>query len=206
VNVPVAASVVTVLPTTNVLGPVAVVPITISNAVGDDSLPFLQYQIGENTNWQNATILSVDGTVYGSSPRVAALPTGSSHTIYWNALSDLGLINTNITVQSSAMDVTSMGSWSPPVPFQINTGVSTVPTNTPFNFTSIASLPAGIVFNWQGGSNALLYLQRTPALAGTNVMWINIWTGVPSPFNFGSYTDFFGTNKMGFYRLKIVNP
>jgi hypothetical protein len=206
VNVPVVASVVTVLPTTNVLGPVAVIPITISNAVGDASLPFLQYQIGQNTNWQNATIWSVDGTAYSSSLRVAALPTGSSHTIYWNALSDLGLINTNIHVQSSAMDVTSMGGWSPPVSFQINTGVSIVPTNTPFNFTSIASLPAGIVFNWQGGSNALLYLQRTPALAGTNVMWINVWTSVPSPLNFGSYTDFFGTNQMEFYRMKIVNP
>jgi len=206
VNVPVAASVVTVLPTTNVLGPVAVIPITISNAVGDASLPYLQYQIGGNTNWQNATILSVDGTAYSSSLRVAALPTGSSHTLYWNALSDLGLINTNILVQSSAMDVTSMGGWSPPVSFQINTGVSIVPTNTPFNFTSIASLPAGIVFNWQGGSNALLYLQRTPALAGTNVMWINVWTSVPSPLNFGSYTDFFGTNQMEFYRMKIVNP
>jgi hypothetical protein len=205
-NVPEAASVVTVLPTTNVLGGLAVISITISNAVGDASLPYLQYQIAGTTNWQSAAILSVDGSPYGPSLRIAALPTGSSHTIYWNASSDLGSINTNVFVESRALDVTSMGSWSPPVSFQINTTVSSNPTNSPINFTGITLVPGGIVFNWQGGSNTWFYVQRSPALAGTNAMWVDVWTNTPSMLNVGSYTDFFGTNPMEFYRMKSGSP
>ncbi|MGO8839219.1 MAG: hypothetical protein ACLQAH_09010 [Limisphaerales bacterium] len=65
---------------------------------------------------------------------------------------------------------------------------------------------APIQFNWQGSTNAWLYLQRTPALAGTNAVWVNIWTGAPPTPISGSYTDFFGTNPMEFYRMKIVGP
>jgi hypothetical protein len=43
-------------------------------------------------------------------------------------------------------------------------------------------------------------------LAGTNANWVNIWTGAPPTPISGSYTDFFGTNPMEFYRMKIVSP
>jgi hypothetical protein len=58
----------------------------------------------------------------------------------------------------------------------------------------------------KGGSNAWMYLQRSPALAGTNANWVNIWTSAPPTPISGSYTDFFGTNLMEFYRMKIVYP
>ncbi len=51
-----------------------------------------------------------------------------------------------------------------------------------------------------------MYLQRSPALAGTNANWVNIWTSAPPTPISGSYTDFFGTNLMEFYRMKIVYP
>ena len=59
-----------------------------------------------------------------------------------------------------------VGAWSLPTPFQLNTTVSTVltPTNLPVNFTGIAPAGGAIQFAWQSGTNARLYLQRSPAL------------------------------------------
>ena len=157
----------------------------------------------------NATLTTLDGAAYNLATRVIALPTGNNHTLGWNALADVGAnVVTNILLRASAQDFMLTGNWSVATPFQLNTTVATVsnPTNPPVNFTGITSVQGGIRFNWQGGSNAWLYLQRSPALAGTNLNWVNIWTGAPPTLMFGSYTDFFGTNPMGFYRFKVVNP
>jgi YD repeat-containing protein len=77
-NAPNSMPVAVVMPGTNVLGPQANVPIVMSNALGNPSVPYLQYQFSGSTTWQDATILSVDGTNYSSIPRVAAWPTGTS--------------------------------------------------------------------------------------------------------------------------------
>jgi|CZKV01.1.fsa_nt_gi YD repeat-containing protein len=203
-QIPQTAPVAAVLPNTNILGGTAAISVTISDAEGDASHPYLQYQVPGSSNWQNSTILNVDGASYTPSLRVSALPTGTVHTINWNALADLGPVNTNILVRASAMDVTLTGPWSSAVPFQINPTLVT--TNPPVTFNAIASVAGGIKFNWQGSTNAWLYLQRSPVLSGTNATWVNIWTGAPPTLMFGSYTDFFGTNPMEFYRMKIVNP
>jgi hypothetical protein len=198
-----------VIPSANPLGSNAVVSVRLWHNQGDASTPFLQFQFLGSTNWQNATLTMLDGLSYNTTMRVAALPTGSTHFVTWNALADVGAnVVTNILLRASAQDFMLTGNWSVGTPFQLNTTVSTVsnPTNPPVNFTGITPVQGGIQFNWQGGSNAWLYLQRSPALAGTNVNWVNIWTGAPPTPISGSYTDSFGTNAMEFYRMKIVSP
>ena len=196
-----------VIPSANPLGSNAVVTIRLWDNEGNASTPFLQYQILGTTNWQNSTLTTLDGAAYSLATRVTALPGGYSHTLRWNALADVGAnVVTNILLRASAQDFMLAGSWSQPTPFQLNTSIAINPTNPPVNFTGITPAQGGIQFNWQGSTNAWLYLQRSPALAGTNAVWVNIWTGAPPTLNFGSYTDFFGTNPMEFYRLKVVNP
>lgn len=198
-----------VLPSANPLGSNAVVSIRLWDNEGNPSTPFLQYQFLGSTNWQNATLTALDGTFYNLATRVTALPTGTNHTLAWNALADVGAnVVTNVLLRARAQDFMLVGNWSLPTPFQLNTTIATNPnpTNSPVNFTVISAVQGGIQFNWQGGTNAWLYLQRSPTLAGTNAVWVNIWTGAPPTPISGSYTDFFGTNPMEFYRLKVVNP
>jgi hypothetical protein len=198
-----------VVPSTTTLGSNAVVTVRLWDNEGNASTPFLQFQILGASAWQNATLTTLDAAPYNLAMRVTALPTGNAHTVGWNALGDVGAnIVTNILLRASAQDFMLTGNWSVGTPFQLNTTVSTVsnPTNPPVNFTGITPVQGGIQFNWQGGSNAWMYLQRSPALAGTNANWVNIWTGAPPTLMFGSYTDFFGTNPMGFYRFKVVSP
>lgn len=193
-----------VLPSNNPLGSTAIVTVRLWDNAGNPSTPFVQYQISGATNWQDATLFALDGMAYNVTNRVAALPGGVNHTLAWNAMADLGpAIITNVLLRARAQDFMLLGDWSLPTPFQLNT---TLVTNLPVNFTGVAHVQGGIQFNWQGSTNAWLYLQRSPALAGTNAVWVNIWTGAPPTLNSGSYTDFFGTNPMGFYRLKVVNP
>jgi hypothetical protein len=207
VNIAETAPDAAVLPSANPLGPIAVVTVRLWDAEGNPSTPSLQYQLAGSTNWQNATLFAVDGVAYSPTNYVSALPSGVNHAIAWNATNDVGgNIITNVLLRARAQDFMLVGDWSLPTPFQINTTIVINPTNAPVNFTGITSVPGGIQFNWQGSTNAWLYLQRSPALAGTNAVWVNIWTDAPPTLNFGSYTDFFGTNPMGFYRIKIVSP
>jgi hypothetical protein len=197
-----------VIPSANPLGSNAVVTIRLWDNEGNASTPFLQYQFLGSTNWQNATLTTLDGS-YNLATRVAALPGGTNHIVTWNALFYVGAnVVTNILLRASAQDFMLTGNWSQPTPFQLNTTVATVlnPTNPPVSFTGIFSVRGGLQFNWQSGSNAFLYLQRSPVLAGTNAVWVNIWTGAPPTLMSGSYTDFFGTNPMEFYRMKIGSP
>lgn len=198
-----------VIPSVNTLGSNAIVTIRLWDNEGNASTPFLQYQILGASTWQNATLTALDGAAYNPAARVTALPTGNNHTLGWNALADFGAnIVTNILLRASAQDFMLTGNWSSPTPFQLNTTIATVstPTNPPVNFTGFTRILGGIGINWQSGSNALLYLQRSPALAGTYLNWVNIWTSTPPTPITGSYTDFIGTNLMEFYRMKIVSP
>ena len=196
-----------VVPSSNPLGSNAVVTVRLWDNEGNASTPFLQYQILGSTNWQDSTLTTLDGSAYGLAARVTALPGGYSHTLRWNALADIGAnVVTNILLRACAQDNALLGNWSQPTPFQLNNTIAVNPTNPPVNFTRMTPVSGGIQFNWQGGSNALLYLQRSPALAGTNMNWVNIWTGTPPTLNFGSYTDFLGTNAIEFYRIKSVIP
>jgi hypothetical protein len=196
-----------VIPSANALGSNAIVTIRLWDNEGNASKPFLQYQFLGSTTWQNATLTALDDAAYSMATHITALPGGYNHTLRWNALSDIGVnVVTNILLRACAQDFMLTGSWSQPTPFQLNTSIAINPTNPPVNFTGITPVQGGIQFNWQGGSNAWLYLQRSPTLSGTNMNWVNIWTGAPPTPISGSYTDSFGTNPMEFYRFKIVSP
>ena len=196
-----------VVPSANPLGSNAVVTVRLWDNEGNASTPFLQYQILGSTNWQNTTLTTLDGATYSTATRVTSLPGGYNHTLRWNSLADIGAnVVTNVLLRACSQDYALLGTWSQPTPFQLNTTISTTPTNTPVNFTGVSFTRSGLVFNWQGNSNDSFYIQRSFSLTGTNVNWVNIWTGVPPTPISGSYTDSIGTNRMGFYRIKSVFP
>jgi WD40 repeat protein len=110
-----------VIPSSSPLGPMAALTVRLWDAEGNASTPFLQYQTNGTTNWQNATVTTLDGTNYSPALRVSALPTGANHTLVWNTLADFGSISTNILVRARAMDFMLLGDWSLSVPYQVNT-------------------------------------------------------------------------------------
>jgi hypothetical protein len=121
VSVPQTAPAAAVIPSANPLGNVAVVNIRLWDNEGNDSTPFLQYQLSGSTNWQNATLTALDGAAYNPATRVATLPTGVNHTLAWNAANDLGAgVKTNILLRARTQDFSLVGDWSAPTPFAVN--------------------------------------------------------------------------------------
>ena len=111
-----------VLPQTNILGSLAAVAVRLWDAEGNAATPFLQYQFSGATNWQTATLTSLDGQPYNSATRVASSPSGVNHAIVWNALANIGAgVVTNVSLRARASDMTLLGDWSAPTPFQLNT-------------------------------------------------------------------------------------
>ncbi len=111
-----------VAPSANPLGDFASLTVRLWDAEGNASTPFLQYQLAGSTNWQDASLLALDGAAYNSANRVAALPGGSDHTLVWNALADLGAgVATNVLLRARAQDFMLVGDWSRPTPFQLVT-------------------------------------------------------------------------------------
>ncbi len=121
VSLPQTAPAAAVLPSANPLGSVAVVTVRLWDAEGNSSTPFLQYQTAGSTNWQDASLYTLDGVAYNPTNRVAALPGGVNHTLAWNALADLGpAVVTNLLLRARAQDFMLVGDWSPPTPFTMN--------------------------------------------------------------------------------------
>jgi len=121
-NVPQSAPVAVVLPSTNTLTSMASVTNPLWDAEGNDSTPYLQFEVAGTTNWSDAAVVSVDGMPYSVNTRVAASPAGINHTIVWNALTDLGPnVTTNVLLRVRARDITLLGEWSPGTPFLIST-------------------------------------------------------------------------------------
>jgi hypothetical protein len=79
----------------------------------------------------------------------------------------------------------------------------TNPTNSLFflHISGVTLLPDGVKIDWLGGIQAKQNLQRLDNLS-TN-FWLNISTSFPTPIS-GSYTDYFGTNAIQFYRIKAT--
>jgi YD repeat-containing protein len=109
-----------VLPTPSSGGGLAKVQVRIWDGEGNASLPLLQYQIAGTTNWLDATVLKVGINNFSPTLRVPALPTGSTHELLWNVAGQLGAVRTNVFLRLRAMDVSLLGDWSEPMPFQID--------------------------------------------------------------------------------------
>lgn len=113
------------LPQTNVLGSLATVTVRLWDAEGNASTPYLQYQFSGSTNWQNATLVTLDSGAYSTSTRVSTSPAGVNHTVVWNAQANVGAnVVTNILLRARASDMTLLGDWSAGTPFQLNTALA----------------------------------------------------------------------------------
>ena len=100
-------------------GNMANVTVRIWDAEGNASLPLLQFS-PDTTNWFDVTnILTVGGVTYSLATRVPALPGGSSHTLVWNAGAIFPPGVTNIFLRTRAKDITLLGDWSEPMPYQL---------------------------------------------------------------------------------------
>ncbi len=120
-NLPNTAPAAAVLPSPSPLGSLAAVTVRLWDAEGNASTPFLQYQLAGSTNWQDATLVYLDGALYNPSARVPALPGGTNYTVVWNALMDLRTnIVTNVLLRARARDFSLLGNWSQPTPFQVD--------------------------------------------------------------------------------------
>jgi len=74
---------------------------------------------------QDATLTTLDGAAYSTNSRVAAPPTGTNHTLVWNALTNLGAgVNTNVLLRARARDITLLGDWSAGTPFTVQTSAN----------------------------------------------------------------------------------
>lgn len=108
-----------VLPTPSSGGNLANVRVRIWDAEGNASLPLLQFS-PNTTNWFDVTnILTVDGAAYSLATRVSALPGGSEHTLVWNAGAAFPSGVTNIFLRTRAKDISLLGDWSEPMPYQL---------------------------------------------------------------------------------------
>jgi YD repeat-containing protein len=244
-SVPQTAPLARILPEPNQGGGVAKVKFRLWDSEGNASLPLLQFQPTGATNWLDGTISSVDRTNYNLSMRVSALPTGSDHELLWNAAHDLGQgVRTNVSLRIRARDITLLGDWSEPVPYEIAIGIDSDGDGLPDDweianfgnleqtadgdpdhdgFTNlqeyiagtdpndrnsnlrlaIRSEPGGMRLEWQGGTNAIQFLQRSRDFDGTNIEWFDIFTNpAPTPWS-NSYFDTTGTNRMDWYRIRV---
>lgn len=112
-NAPVA----TILPAPDSGQGIAPVSIRLWDAEGNLSLPQLQVSTNSGSWWSNATIASLNGGALGY---VAAAPTGTTHSVLWNAAADLGAAYTNtVQLRLRARDNSLVGSWSPVVSYSL---------------------------------------------------------------------------------------
>ncbi len=164
---------VAVLPSANRLGGTAAVTNRLWHAEGAASALVLQYQILGSGDWQDASILTLDGLPYSPSLRVAASPAGLDHTLLWNARSDLGAgITTNVLLRARAQDVMLMGDWSLPTPFSV------VIPGPPPAFTGVARQADGsIVINGTGSPRQAYQLLTTTNLALPLSSWTVLTSG-----------------------------
>jgi hypothetical protein len=81
----------------------------------------------------------------------------------------------------------------------------TNPTNAAshLRITAINFVPAGIAFQWQGGTQATQYLQRTFGLSAAT-SWTDIFTNLPPTANPTGFTNVPTTNATEFYRLRVL--
>ncbi len=100
-----------ILPNSGFTGAFGVIKVLIMDAEGNNSWPELQFQIAGSGVWSNTTLLSINGIA--PTNFVSALPSGSSHTLLWDAGHQLGpATNNTILLRARSTDVALTGDWS----------------------------------------------------------------------------------------------
>jgi hypothetical protein len=117
---PQTAPIARVLPNPSTGAAPARVEVRFWDAEGNDCLPLMEYRGSGETNWHPATILQVGSEPYSVGSKVAALPKGTNHQVWWDTRADLGSEGaTNVFLRVRARDVTLLGDWSEGMPFRV---------------------------------------------------------------------------------------
>lgn len=67
-------------------------------------------------------------------------------------------------------------------------------------------VPGGTRIEWQGGIQAIQYLQESPLLDSKTNSWIDVFTNAPPTPAENSFTNAVGTNQTMFYRIRVQRP
>jgi len=102
-----------VLPTTNSGGANSQIDVRLWDSEGNPSRIEVQFQNPSTGQWQNATLLSIDGQSVSAGMAVSALPQGVTHQIIWNAAQNLGSgYKGSVSVRVRGSDAFGSGTWS----------------------------------------------------------------------------------------------
>jgi len=102
-----------IMPEPNAGGGYAQVDVRVWDAEGNGSLPVLQYWNTSASNWQDAAVTRIDGATYAMTMTVTAMPTGTTHSLLWNAGTDLGSsFNGTVKLRARSVDNSGWGTWS----------------------------------------------------------------------------------------------
>lgn len=97
----------TILPPEGVLGNLASLTVRLWDSEGNAATPYVQYQAAGATQWTYARLKTLWPLI------LAASPSGTSHTLVWDALSDLGPnLSTDVLLRVRAADMGLVGDWS----------------------------------------------------------------------------------------------
>ena len=210
-----------VLPVPSSGGARSVVGVRIWDAEAHAGTVALQVQRMGETAWTNARLVSVDGVVIpggavGTTAPLSSQPGGVSHTLVWNAGSDLGAVFTGtVLLRTRAADALT-GEWSEPMPYAVNTAAdldtdgdgATDATEAAFgtNPNAASSRPAvqvtrnangTLTFTWPAAAGRTYRLETSLTLAN----WMPLQSGLTA----GSWTmpapPNTGVERLRFYRV-----
>ncbi|MDB6174132.1 MAG: peptidase papain [Chthoniobacteraceae bacterium] len=118
-----------VLPAFSPGGLQSFIGVRVWDAEADASTLVLQFQLPGSTTWSAAKLLTADGIAIGagalSTASLESSPGGVSHSLVWDAGTDLGsTFNNTVLLRTQATD-SEPGGWSEPTPYLVNTAAST---------------------------------------------------------------------------------
>ena len=193
-EVPNTAPVATLLNTITNGGNTARVRVKTWDGEGNPVRVQLQYSFSGQSNWVDATLLSVDGMA--PSAVVSAPPTGADHELLWNVAGTPGLLAalptmpTNLFLRIRPTEVAQLtGEWSPAIDYRL-TGAA-APAPLPDALTVLEDSPTNIlVSTLLGNDGAGVGLAGVAAFSTQGGTLVTNATGIL----YTPPTNFFGTD------------
>ena len=114
------------LPAASTLGALPTLNVKLWDGEGNAAKVFVQYFDNATQQWKSASLTTLDGSGYDASTTVSALPTGTNHTLVWNAYLDLGsTFNGSVLLRTRGDDPFSTGAWSESASVAVNMNFAT---------------------------------------------------------------------------------
>jgi len=189
-----------VLPVPSSGGARSTVAVRVWDAEAHASTVALQFQRAGETAWTDARLVSVDGAVIaggaaGPTAPLSAQPGGVTHTLVWDAGTDLGAGFTGTVLLRTRGVDRETGAWSEPMPYLINPAADTdtdgdgatdaVEAAFGTNPNSAASRPAvqvvhnangTLTFTWPAAAGRTYRLEVSADLGG----WTTLQSNIPA--------------------------